>query len=189
MAWSTSFPFRDPQKGYEIPCEPTSEKPQLSTQLFVKTARNGKFIGVEAANPQPGKLDESLVTIQGRTWFKTGDLATVDAEGYFFIKGRSKDMIIVGGENVYATEVEGVLLSHPGVLEAAVKGVPATGVRKALGELVQGYVVVRDPALTEKELRGYCFERMASFKVPVRILFLDALPRNPAGKVLKAELG
>jgi fatty-acyl-CoA synthase len=137
---------------------------------------------------QPGKLDESLVTIRGRTWFKTGDLASIDEEGYFFIKGRSKDMIIVGGENVYAAEVEGVLLSHPGVLEAAVKGVPAAGARKSLGEQVQGYVVVRDPALTEKDLRGYCFERLASFKVPVRILFLAALPRNPAGKVLKGEL-
>ncbi len=137
---------------------------------------------------QPGKLEESLITIGGRAWFKTGDLARVDEEGYFFIKGRSKDMIIVGGENVYATEVEGVLLSHPAVVEAAVKGVPATGVRKALGEVVQGYVVARDPAITEKELRGWCFERLASFKVPVHIFFLAALPRNPAGKVVKAEL-
>ncbi len=137
---------------------------------------------------QPGKLEESLVTIQGRTWFKTGDLAAVDAEGYFFIKGRSKDMIIVGGENVYATEVESALMSHPGVLEAAVKGVPATGARKVLGEVVQGYVVVRNQTLTEKELRSYCFERLASFKVPVRIVFLGALPRNPSGKLLKAEL-
>lgn len=137
---------------------------------------------------QPGKLDEALIAISGRTWFQTGDLALVDDEGYFFIKGRSKDMIIVGGENVYATEVEGVLMSHPGVLEAAVKGVPAVGVRKALGEVVQGYVVARDRAISEKELRGWCFERLASFKVPVQIVFLEALPRNPAGKVLKAEL-
>jgi acyl-CoA synthetase (AMP-forming)/AMP-acid ligase II len=137
---------------------------------------------------QPGRLEESLVTVDGRSWFKTGDLASVDAEGYFFIKGRSKEMIIVGGENVYAAEVEAVLLSHPGVLEAAVKGVPATGVRKALGELVQGYVVPRDRQLTAQTLRGYCFERLASFKVPVQILFLEALPRNPSGKVLKAEL-
>jgi acyl-CoA synthetase (AMP-forming)/AMP-acid ligase II len=137
---------------------------------------------------QPGRLEDSLLDIDGRTWFKTGDLARVDAEGYFFLQGRSKEMIIVGGENVYAAEVESVLLSHPCVREAAVKGVPATGVRKALGELVLAYVVTRDPGLTEQALRGYCFERLASFKVPVRILFLDALPRNPAGKVLKGEL-
>lgn len=137
---------------------------------------------------QPGRLEEALVQADGRTWFRTGDLALVDAEGFFFIRGRSKDMIIVGGENVYAAEVEGVLLSHPGVLEAAVKGVPATGVRQALGELVQGYVVVRDPQLTERDLRAWCFERLASFKVPYRIRFLAALPRNPSGKVLKSEL-
>jgi long-chain acyl-CoA synthetase len=137
---------------------------------------------------QPGKLDEALVDIAGRVWFKTGDLASVDDEGYFFIKGRSKEMIIVGGENVYAAEVEGVLLSHPAVLEAAVKGAPAVGVRKVLGEVVQGYVVTRDPTLTEQALRGWCFERLASFKVPVNITFLDALPRNPAGKVVKNDL-
>ncbi len=137
---------------------------------------------------QPGRLEEALATADGRVWFRTGDLATVDADGFFFIRGRSKDMIIVGGENVYSAEVEGVLLSHPGVLEAAVKGVPATGVRTVLGELVQAYVVTRDPKLTERDLRGYCFERLASFKVPHRILFLDALPRNPSGKVLKNEL-
>ena len=137
---------------------------------------------------QPGKLEESLVSTQGRTWFRTGDLASVDADGYFFIKGRSKDMIIVGGENVYAAEVEAMLMTHPGVLEAAVKGVPATGVRKALGELVQAYVVVRDQAVTEPDIRGYCFQRLASFKVPYKVLFLAALPRNPSGKVLKNEL-
>ncbi len=112
----------------------------------------------------------------------------MDEEGYFFIKGRSKEMIIVGGENVYAAEVESVLLAHPGVAEAAVKGVPATGVRAALGEVVRAFVVARDPALTEKALRGWCFARLASFKVPVEIAFRDALPRNPAGKVLKADL-
>jgi fatty-acyl-CoA synthase len=137
---------------------------------------------------QPGRLEESLVDIDGRRWFRTGDLAMIDDDGFFFIKGRSKEMIIVGGENVYATEVEGVLLSHPGIVEAAVRGAAATGARKALGEVVEAFVVARDRALTEKALRGWCFERLASFKVPVRVRFLDALPRNPAGKVLKAEL-
>ena len=137
---------------------------------------------------QPGRLEESLVEIDGRRWFRTGDLAVIDGYGFFFIKGRSKEMIIVGGENVYASEVEAVLLSHPGVVEAAVRGAPATGVRQALGEVVEAFVVARDRALTEKTLRGWCFERLASFKVPVRVVFLDALPRNPAGKVLKAEL-
>lgn len=137
---------------------------------------------------QPGKLEQSLVSIRGRTWFKTGDLAEVDHDGYFFIRGRRKDMIIVGGENVYAAEVEGVLAAYPGVLEATVKGVAASGSRRSLGEVVQAWIVACDKKVTERDLRGFCFKRLASFKVPVRIVFLDALPRNPAGKVLKNEL-
>ena len=138
---------------------------------------------------QPERLEESLIDIDGRRWFRTGDLALVDDDGFFFIKGRSKDMIIVGGENVYASEVESVLQAHPGIVEAAVRGAPATGARQALGEVVEAFVVARDPDLTEKALRGWCFERLASFKVPAYVHFRDALPRNPAGKVLKADLG
>lgn len=137
---------------------------------------------------QPGKLEESFVEIDGKPWFRTGDLAMVDEEGYFFVKGRQKDMIIVGGENVYAAEVEGVLMGHPKVKEAAVKGVPATGVRKALGELIKAYVVPLDPSLTETDIKRHCHERLASYKVPHLVQFMDALPRNPSGKVVKAEL-
>jgi len=137
---------------------------------------------------QPARLGESLKTVDGRPWFRTGDLATVDEEGYFFIKGRGKDMIIVGGENVYAAEIEWLLLANDKVAEAAVKGIPATGPAAFLGERIMAYVVREDDALTETELRRYCFERVPSYKVPYRVLFLDALPRNPAGKVVKAEL-
>lgn len=138
---------------------------------------------------QPGQIEESLVTIEGKEWFNTGDLASVDEDGFFFIKGRKKDMIIVGGENVYASEVEGVLMAHDGVREAAVKGVPATGIRASLGELIKAYVVTDDPTLTEKDLRRHCHACLASYKIPHIVQFVDALPRNPAGKVVKAELG
>ena len=137
---------------------------------------------------KPGMLDEAIVTVEGRAWFRTGDLAVIDAEGYFFIKGRKKDMIIVGGENVYAVEVEAVLMSHDGVHEAAVKGEPATGVAAFLGERVKAYVVRRDDSVTERDLREHCTRRLPSYKVPHRIVFMDVLPRNPAGKVVKAEL-
>jgi acyl-CoA synthetase (AMP-forming)/AMP-acid ligase II len=136
----------------------------------------------------PGMLDEAIVTVEGRAWFRTGDLAVIDAEGYFFIKGRKKDMIIVGGENVYAVEVEAVLMSHDGVHEAAVKGEPATGAAAFLGERVKAYVVRRDDSVTERDLREHCTRRLPSYKVPHRIVFMDVLPRNPAGKVVKAEL-
>lgn len=138
---------------------------------------------------QPGKLDEAFMTIGERVWFRTGDLACVDEDGFFFIRGRKKDMIIVAGENVYATEVESVLLSHRQVTEAAVKGVPATGAATFLGEEVHAYVVRAEKGLKEADLRRYCYEKLPSFKVPRKIVFMDALPRNPAGKVMKQELG
>ncbi len=143
---------------------------------------------IEGYYNQPGKLEEAVVTVNGRAWFRTGDLALVDEDGYFFVQGRKKDMIIVGGENVFAAEVEGVLLGLPKVREVAVKGVPATGVRESLGELIKAYIVRDDPSLTETEVRRHCHARLPSYKLPHIIEFRDALPRNPAGKVVKTEL-
>ena len=134
---------------------------------------------------EPGRLEQSM---RG-DWFNTGDLATVDEEGYVYLKGRTKEMIIVGGENVYALEVESCLMSHGHVLEAAVIGVPATGIRVHLGELVKAVVVAEpDSGLTELELKRHCAERLASYKVPQVVEFRTELPRNAAGKVLKRLL-
>lgn len=136
---------------------------------------------------QPGRLEESL-TSDGK-WFRTGDLACVDEEGYFYLRGRKKEMIIVAGENVYALEVERAILEHPKVKEVAVVGVPATGARAALGELIKAVVVPREgERLTELEVKRHCAERLASYKVPHLVEFREALPRNPSGKVLKREL-
>ncbi len=148
-------------------------------------ARENVISGYHA---QPGRLEEAIVEVGGREWFRTGDGAAVDGEGYFVLKGRRKDMIIVGGENVYALEIEAFLMAHPQVREAAVKGVPATGARAFLGEQIMAYVVAEDDAVTEHDLRGYCFEHLPSYKIPQRIIFMDTLPRNPAGKVVKTEL-
>ncbi len=137
---------------------------------------------------QPERLAEAITEIDGRQWFRTGDLAMTDEEGFCYIKGRKKDMIIVGGENVFAVEVEAVLMQHALVREAAVKGIPATGIRAHLGELVKAFVVPADPTLTERELRRHCYEHLPSYKVPSAFAFLDALPRNPSGKVVKDEL-
>ena len=137
---------------------------------------------------QPGRLRDALREIDDEEWFCTGDLASVDEDGYFCIKGRKKDMIIVGGENVFAGEVEAILTRHPGVREAAVKGVPAKGARAFLGEQVMAFVVLDDQSLTVPELRKYCYGELPSYKVPQEVKFLRELPRNPTGKVVKAEL-
>jgi acyl-CoA synthetase (AMP-forming)/AMP-acid ligase II/lysophospholipase L1-like esterase len=132
------------------------------------------------------KLAAAIVERDGREWFRTGDLAAVDAEGFFFIKGRKKDMIIVGGENVYAAEVEAVIGELDGVREVAAIGVPATGVRAVLGELIHVFVV--SEGLVERDIKRHCHHRLASYKIPHIVSFLAALPRNPAGKVQKNTL-
>lgn len=141
----------------------------------------------------PDRLAAAMVEVDGETWFNTGDLARVDEDGFFYLCGRSKDMIIVGGENVFAAEVEAALIRHPAVTEAAVKGLPARGARRALGEEIHAWVVLsndgmQEEAKTEPTLRRFCFDLLASYKIPHRIHVIDALPRNPSGKVVKSEL-
>ncbi len=134
---------------------------------------------------RPDLLDES---IEGE-WFRTGDYARVDDDGFFYVHGRKKDMIIVAGQNVYALEVEKIIYTHPKVREAAVIGVQATGVRAALGELVKA-VVVAQPGeeLAELEIKRHCSAHLPSYKVPQIVEFREELPRNAAGKVLKRDL-
>ena len=115
-------------------------------------------------------------------WFRSGDTALMDDDGFVFLQGRKKEMILVGAENVYPVEVENVLCSHPAVREAAVVGMPSD----VFGELVRAVVVLKDGATaTEAEIRRHCAAHLAGFKVPHKVDFTDALPRNPSGKVVK----
>jgi fatty-acyl-CoA synthase len=118
-------------------------------------------------------------------WFHTGDVGVRDDDGYLYIVDRLKDMIVSGGENIAGSEVERVLYEHDAVLEAAVVGRPD----ERWGEVPVAYVVLRDDAsASADELVEHCRAQLARFKVPKEIGFLDALPRNPSGKVLKREL-
>lgn len=117
-------------------------------------------------------------------WFHTGDLAVVEARGYLTIVDRKKDTIITGGENVYSTEVEHVLAEHPEVREVAVVGVPDP----EWGEALLACVVPRGEPPSPEELKAFCRERLAGFKVPSRFEFIDHLPRTGSGKIAKAEL-
>ena len=122
-------------------------------------------------------------------WFRTGDLAQYDEDGYLYVHGREKDVIIVSGENVIAGEVEDVIAGIDGVLEVAVVGVTATGIRAYLGELVKAVVVAEDGMeLDERAIKRVCMDKLASYQVPQIIEFRNELPRNPAGKILKREL-
>lgn len=118
-------------------------------------------------------------------WLHTGDTAFIDSEGYIFLQGRKKEMLIVAGENVYPVEVENVLTRHPAVAEAAVIGEP----HPIFGEVVKAVVVLRageEP--NPRDLKRHCAEQLASYKVPQSFEFRDALPRNPSGKVVKRAL-
>lgn len=116
-------------------------------------------------------------------WFYPGDLACLDEEGYLYLKGRVKDMIIRGGVNIFPGDVEKVLLECPAVTDAVVIGAPS----REMGEELAAFVVASSP-LTADELAAFCKGRLAPYKIPRIIRFLDTLPRNSSGKVLKAEL-
>lgn len=157
----------------------------------------------EAGKPlAPGELGEIVVRVGDRHreyyrdpeataatwsdgWLHSGDLGTLDADGYLYIRGRKKDMIIRGGNNIMAADVEAVLNEHPDVFEAAVVPVP----HEVLGEDVGAAVVARPGVVPDlDELRAFCAERLADYKVPRRMWLLDALPRNPTGKIVKRDI-
>jgi long-chain acyl-CoA synthetase len=129
--------------------------------------------------------DEATEAVMQGGWFHTGDVATVDEDGYLFIVDRKKDLIIRGGYNVYPREIEEVLYGHPAVLEAAVLGVP----HPALGEEVGAAVVLKEGRHADAdELRDYTKEQLAAYKYPRVIWFADELPKGGTGKVLKREV-
>ncbi len=118
-------------------------------------------------------------------FFSVGDLARRDASGHYFLEGRKRDMVISGGVNVYPAEVEGVLEQHPGVQEVAVVGVPD----REWGERVRAFVVMKSGSEPDEgDLKAFARERLAGPKVPRDFVFIESLPRNPTGKVLKREL-
>ena len=118
-------------------------------------------------------------------WYWTKDMAYMDKDHYVYVVDRAKDMIISGGENIYSVEVEDALMAHPSVLETAVIGVP----HKDWGESVLGVVVLKPgESAAAEELRDFCKQRIASYKVPKSIEFVEALPKSGAGKLLKKDL-
>ena len=118
-------------------------------------------------------------------WLYTGDLATMDEDGYFRIVGRKKDMILCSGYNVYPDEVDRVLMGHPAVLEAATIGVPD----ERRGETVKSFIVLKPGAkVTAEDLIAYCREHLAAYKIPRLVEFRDSLPKSTVLKILRREL-
>jgi long-chain acyl-CoA synthetase len=155
--------------------------------------------GKEVALGQPGELcvkgpqvmrgywhrdEETTKAMTADGYLRTGDVATVDAEGFVRIVDRKKDMILVSGFNVYPNEVEDVVAAHPGVLEVAAVGVPS----EHSGEAVKVFVVRKDPALTKEALIHFCRENLTGYKVPHLVEFREELPKTNVGKILRRAL-
>ncbi|QGN48024.1 AMP-binding protein [Micromonospora sp. WMMC415] len=163
--------------------------PGVSVRL---APREGGVAEIEVAGPNVfgGYLDRPQATAEAFTndgWFRTGDLGVLDDDGYLRISGRAKELIITGGYNVYPREVEDALRSHPGVADAAVVGRPSA----EWGEMVVAHVVPADAvdaSVLERELTEWCTERLAPYKRPRAWRWVETLPRNALGKILRHRL-
>ncbi len=128
--------------------------------------------------------EDTAEVLSNDGWFKTGDVAKMDGNGFFYIVDRIKDMILVSGFNVYPNEIESVIVEHKGVLECGVIGVPDD----LRGEAVKAFVVKKDQSLTESELLAHCRKSLTAYKTPDKIVFIHELPKTNVGKVLRREL-
>jgi long-chain acyl-CoA synthetase len=180
------FPPRAGTVGKDIwGVETAVAKAELDDRIELVPAGELGEIVVRGHNVFKGYLNKPQATAAAIVdgWFRTGDLGTKDADGYVTIVDRKKDMVLRGGYNVYPRDVEEVLLRHPAVGQVAVIGLPDP----KLGEEVCA-VVVREGELTEEELVAWSREKLASYKYPRRVIFVDGFPLGPSGKVLKREL-
>lgn len=167
-------------EGVEIACVGDDGRP-------VQAGEAGEVV-VRGMNVMLGYLDDPEATaeaIDSEGWLHTGDIGVLDAQGYLRITDRKKDVFIVGGFNCYPAEIEKMLCAHPAIQQAAVTGTPDP----RLGEVARAFVVLRPQTqLTEADLIAWARERMANFKVPRLVSFVDALPTNATGKVQKFKL-
>lgn len=164
-------------------------KPLLPTELKIENpdASSVGEIVVRGPTVTPGYYAnaEATARVLRDGWLHTGDMGYLDEEGYLYVLDRRDDLIISGGENVYPAEIEAVLLSHPAIAEAGVTGADDG----RWGQVPVAHVVLRiGEILPETEIRDFCATRLAKYKIPAHIHFVEALPRNAAGKLLRREL-
>ncbi|MGH8517001.1 MAG: FadD3 family acyl-CoA ligase [Panacagrimonas sp.] len=166
--------------GVEMRCVDTDNRP-------LPAGEAGEIV-VRGYNVMQGYLDDpqaTAETIDADGWLHTGDVGVLDERGYIRITDRIKDLYITGGFNCYPAEIERLMAAHPAIAQSAVVGIPD----ERLGEVGKAFVVLRPGAmLDEKSLIAWCRENMANYKVPRKVAFVDALPVNPSGKVLKYQL-
>jgi long-chain acyl-CoA synthetase len=179
-------PFQRPKDGtIGIPLPSTDMRCVDDAGQEVPVGQTGE---IAAKGPQImagywRRPDETARTLRDG-WLLTGDIGIMDEDGYFRIVDRKKDMVLVSGFNVFPNEVEDVIATHPGVLEAAVIGVPDG----AAGEAVKAFIVRKDPTLTAEQIREHCKQHLTGYKVPRVVEFRDDLPKSNVGKILRKDL-
>jgi fatty-acyl-CoA synthase len=204
--WKKGLSFKEgyglteagPNNFYIDPKEAYFKKGSVGKSMLFNTIRLLKKNGEEAAANEVGELlikgnhqfshywnnEEATKNTLKDGWLFTGDLARKDDEGFYYIVGRKKDMIITGGENVYPLEVEQWLLTHPLVDEVAVIGLP----NEKWGEMVIAFVTSKSTHITKDELKEYCSYKLGKYKIPKEFVFLDELPKTHVGKIDKKAL-
>ena len=170
--------------GLPVPSTEVSIRDDQGNRLAIGEMGEVWVRGPQVMQGYWGRPDETRRTLTADGWLQTGDLGVIDSQGFVKLLDRKKDMIIVSGFKVFPNEVEDVVAQHPGVLEAAVIGVPDAH----SGQAVKLFVVRRDPALTDVVLRAYCQDNLTGYKVPKLIEFREALPKSNIGKILRREL-
>jgi acyl-CoA synthetase (AMP-forming)/AMP-acid ligase II len=177
--------------GVEVRIVPSPARSDEASPVEATDGRPGAIrsigeIEVRGRNVMAGYLDDPAATaeVMDDGWLRTGDVGWIGADGYVRIVGRAKDIVVVGGFNVYPAEVEHVLAAHPSVAEAAVVGVPD----ERLGEVAVAFVVPSAAGPEPDMLVQWCRDRLANFKVPRQLWIVDALPRGAVGKISKSDL-
>jgi long-chain acyl-CoA synthetase len=169
-----------PHAGLELKIEDENGK-------IVKTGKVGEII-IRGKSIMRGYWKKEAATrevLSKDGWYKTGDLARMDEDGYIYIVGRSKEMIITSGFNIYPREIEEVLYQHPAIREAAVIGVPD----EMKGELACAFIVLQEGKKVEDvDVRSFCKERLANYKIPRIYRFINSLPKTATGKILKKDI-
>jgi long-chain acyl-CoA synthetase len=170
--------------GLPIPSTEVSVRDDDGKEVAPGTVGELCIRGPQVMKSYWNQPEETAKTLTPDGWLKTGDMGYMDDSGYLFITDRKKDMILVSGFNVYPNEIEGVLATHPGVLECAAVGIPDD----RSGEAVKVVIVKKDPNLTAEQVIAHCREQLAAYKVPRVVEFRSELKKSPIGKVLRREL-
>jgi long-chain acyl-CoA synthetase len=170
--------------GLPVPSTDVSIRDDLNREVIFNQPGELCVKGPQVMVGYWNSVEETKKAFTEDGWLRTGDIATMDKDGFCYIVDRKKDTIIVSGFNVFPNEVEEVISRHPGVLEAAVIGIPDD----AVGEIVKAYIVKKDPKLTSNDITEFCRKYLTRYKIPKSIEFRKDLPKTNVGKILRREL-